>query len=833
MNLFELLFSDLTEDEEIETRVKLPDGSWHALRFSSPEDVALEFPGGRVDAFFGVNPRKKGTQLFGRNEDVSRINVLVADIDRVSDVREAAAPYAIEPTAVVASGGGFHLYWLLDESTSNDDTTGQWRRAFTHLGTSDAVHDAARILRIPESDNSKYTPRRKVQIIDLSPTRTYPAWIFRKLPALRKLTRQRLYTGDSKDFESRSERDYSIVNELVVRGWTDDEIAYLMEISPAGERYREDWPQKLSHDTQTARAKQSPLPGDESGYFQVAGHSYYTVSTSGSRRVSTFVLRPTSLMEGIDTDDYIVCDILAEGSEHIWEGFPLPKRAFTDRRSLNRFLTVAAWQWLGTDNDVIQLLPFLMKYIQEKNVPIIRVTKSLGRHGDYWVTAESVLGEEGITTPAAAGVGYLGLGTPPIAVVSYLEGTEDKYNSEVTEMFKLLMRVNTPDVVLPMLAWMIASIWKEVLAPSGREFPVLQVYGNRGTGKTSLISNVMLPLLGYEQRSNYSCDTTDFVLMSLLGSSTSIPVFLAEYRSDIAGATRLLRRLRLLYDSGQDARGRPDQTVTTYPLTAPVVLDGEEYIDDSAMVERSVLVRLSREGLNIRSEEAYRELTALPLHHFAGRLHLWSLTHKPDVLGGIKLLEQTAPIVLPERIRRSAGILIAAYVTLEAYLEQRGMFHLIPEATPDTFKTMLSSWLGVDKSGDMTFRAPMNVDTFIEELVSEIAASGHAMRQRRNGTIGNLKPFVWLYDPNMNYLAFHMTTAAAWFQVSRRRRGLLPMSKLSLTTQIQGAEYFVEKDRRHTSAGTHQVFVIDLGLAVKYGLDIPDRLEMLTVKGGD
>ena len=80
------------------------------------------------------------------------------------------------PTAIVASGGGIHAYWISDVTL----TTDEWRpyaeglkAALGKFGLrADAMctADAARVLRVPDTLNYKTTPPRPVKLLMLRPT---------------------------------------------------------------------------------------------------------------------------------------------------------------------------------------------------------------------------------------------------------------------------------------------------------------------------------------------------------------------------------------------------------------------------------------------------------------------------------------------------------------------------------------------------------------------------------------------------------------------------------------------------------------------------------------
>ncbi len=108
--------------------LKNGDGDWHPY----PEGLATAIKrqverskSTRANVFFGVCPRVGGNGQFDLAWQIRTVRVLWADLDDCtvdearSRCKEAELP---EPSTIVASGNGVHLYWLLDVAYLIDDT---------------------------------------------------------------------------------------------------------------------------------------------------------------------------------------------------------------------------------------------------------------------------------------------------------------------------------------------------------------------------------------------------------------------------------------------------------------------------------------------------------------------------------------------------------------------------------------------------------------------------------------------------------------------------------------------------------------------------------------
>jgi len=153
-------------------------GGW--MNYWNKNAIPVWWPAGQPapvpgwkDVYFSVHPRL--TRLQGKqrggNQEVAAVNCLYAEVDQ-KDGWTAEKVQALDPapSVVVASGGGWHLYWLLpdpvlvtDENyTSLIDLQYDW---VEYIGGDPGAQDLARVLRVPGSLNSKYNPPRPVKVI--------------------------------------------------------------------------------------------------------------------------------------------------------------------------------------------------------------------------------------------------------------------------------------------------------------------------------------------------------------------------------------------------------------------------------------------------------------------------------------------------------------------------------------------------------------------------------------------------------------------------------------------------------------------------------------------
>lgn len=126
-----------------------------ALRWAAGQNARERNP---KHVYFGANPRTahgKGTAA-----DVPLARVLFADFDdgmtpdaALDRVRAAGLP---EPSIVVASGGGVHVWWVLDTPITDMATwIATMKAIIAKVGSDDAIHDPPRLMRLPGFANVK------------------------------------------------------------------------------------------------------------------------------------------------------------------------------------------------------------------------------------------------------------------------------------------------------------------------------------------------------------------------------------------------------------------------------------------------------------------------------------------------------------------------------------------------------------------------------------------------------------------------------------------------------------------------------------------------------
>lgn len=127
--------------------------------------------------FFGILGRKGNK---GDKESISEVHCFWVDID-FKDLPDGQieadgilGAFDLQPTLVINSGGGYHVYWFLNEPTKDLARAERILKGLAiRLKADTQSAELARILRVPFTQNWKYTPARPVTVQSYEPDNTY------------------------------------------------------------------------------------------------------------------------------------------------------------------------------------------------------------------------------------------------------------------------------------------------------------------------------------------------------------------------------------------------------------------------------------------------------------------------------------------------------------------------------------------------------------------------------------------------------------------------------------------------------------------------------------
>lgn len=709
--------------------------------------------------------------------------VLWVDID---DDTPPRSPFP--PTFIVSSGHGYHYYWSLKDWLTDVGQLEELNKQLaTEVGGDIACYNCNRLLRVPDTINIK-EGHDPVPVMLLRGTDiTYAVEDFAVLAKLNDKVKAKLASGDSRGYRSRSERDFNLMRALLLAGASEDLVRRLATHGAWNERVLEGGEKYFQRTLARAKMRQEGAgttgTGQQTGVIEERDDGYWiTYATGGAKRITTFRFEPTLLLEHPECD-VLRGNVRAAEIDYVWEGVTFTRRAFNSHAAFVKELPYASWQVLCGDHEVQSLLPYLMKQLTDKGLPRVQATSVLGRHGDRIVGVKYVITKDGVRTYDDAPIVYVDSQRERPAFLAH-----PLLEAQASELHGLLQRVlslNARQVTYPLVGWFAASAFKPVLNALGVRFPILDVFGTKGSGKTTTI-HLLSRMFGNTEPVSYDATTTRFVTLALMGATNSVPVSFSEFRA--AHGTGILRYILLSYDVGRDARGHADQTTTTYPLLAPIVVDGEDMVSDPAAKERIIAVNMHDEELTDPRRETLLQLSPEEVSSFAIPYLRSTLSPEVDELlrQARQRVSDTFPERIPDRVRNNLSTVAFGL----------GVLHI------DWTRADLEVCLSCVYNAKMA-RTEAAVDDFVVDVV--------------NGAAQRKSDFFW--HSAQGVLWFQFTTAHSWWQQLMRRTGSSSLARDSLRIQL--------RERMHDymlplqMIGNKLMFGVDLKKAVALGLDVP------------
>ena len=267
----------------------------------------------------------------------------------------------------------------------------------------------------------------------------------------------------------------------------------------------------------------------------------------------------------------------------------------------------------------------------------------------------------------------------------------------VHTMLSNLLEVNKDKYVLAsVLGWFVSCFHRQIHHQIHGQFPLLQIYGAAGSGKTS--TPTFFARLFWAKRSPKVNSATRSALTpharrSLLTGSASIPALIDEFKRSEMGENefhRLVGELRTSYNCGtmmiggiRDGSSTSDfRTVTEFERSSPVCLMSETLVDETAFLERCVIVPMSPASQNPKAWEILNEEENKILMGRLGSLLLWRTLKTSfdeytalyrDSRARVKKFAEDKKIKINERPLTNSAIVLCGLTFLRNSLNSAGI----------------------------------------------------------------------------------------------------------------------------------------------------------------
>jgi DNA primase len=544
---------------------------------------------------------------------------------------------------------------------------------------------------------------------------------------------------------------------------------------------------------------------------------YYTESPNGTQEViSSFTLRATQRIT-LDSGEILSCEVSLANGKNI-NSVIFPRGAWTSRRDFLRAFPSPDMQWKGTDDHVQDVL----RLVTSTPAPTRKGTTNLGfiemPDGPRWVSPNVVISPRGVLEDPD--VVFVPSGSTLAARVSYELLPDEPLRELAKAVLPELLKLNAPDVIVPIIGWFFATPFKPRLNKLLGHFPILMVWGTAGSGKTSIVKDIFWPLLGVSVRTEpYSCTETEFALMRQFAATDSVPLFLDEFKPRDMGKNkvdRLLRLLRRVYGGETEERGRVDLSVASYHLAAPIVLAGEAMPDgDPALMERMICVSPRKTHLQQHPEAraAFRTIARSQAHKLAGAFVQWSLSR--DVSAELEEARTLTDRTLKD-VERAGKVPLRVYDNLLAM----------------TFGVVAFDKWGTDLGVSMP---EINLTPIFKELTATILeGEGSNVKDAFDAFLESLSTYAHMgaLTENVHYammdgkLCIHLAMCHEIYLTERRKsgreddtNGLRALRRVIAEKVSRGGSFVLETEKRVQLEGGHlRCVVIDMN-------KVPSHLE--------
>ncbi len=364
--------------------------------------------------------------------------------------------------------------------------------------------------------------------------------------------------------------------------------------------------------------------------FESHKHYYFVQIGDLTETISSFTLRANEILNAEDKQ-YISVDI-TDVNGTVIKGHVFEKSSFLCKRNFIESLPSMTLQWMGNDDNVQYLLNLLCKEkMQSKNC-----TTMLGlyEHGNItrWVSPNQVIDENGIMQDAD--VKYLNTGASLANRLHYTKLGDEETKKLAAKVLPKIFELNEIEVILPTIGWFTSCIMAPRIRKIIGHFPILWLHGTPGCGKTTILRDVLWPLVGVvRNRDPFSATDTDFTQIKTLSSSTSIPIIMDEYKPKFMGPKKVAavhRMTQRIYGGEIEQRGRSDQSVNVYRLISPLCIAGEAMPEEHAILERIIPVEPNKNSITKERQNVLGEILRSGHERLAVSLIQFVLRHDPD-----------------------------------------------------------------------------------------------------------------------------------------------------------------------------------------------------------
>jgi hypothetical protein len=383
-------------------------------------------------------------------------------------------------------------------------------------------------------------------------------------------------------------------------------------------------------------------------------HGYHIGIGKTRRKLTTFTLDVISKFTEKSDEEYgetrIGTNAMIKVNGHKRSKVAIPENAWISQREFKEtFKGKEGYAFYGTDMDLQKLQNKL--FSDTSNIPEICYVHSVGMHRHkvggrtIFVYAEPNFSVSSIREKNTHEVWGHIPAAPCIKDAAYPEPTED-----LKSFINHMLDCNDPEVVSTLVGWMALCHIKVQLTMRNNQFPLLNLWGNAGSGKSAL-SAMFAALHGVDYELEHSPislqGTTPWAVAQYCTTSESTPRLIEEFNVGeipISKYDQFSGLLKAAFNMQTFAKGGIERSklaginvsgakVMEAKISAPLCVMSEQAPERPALRQRMIQVNINRKGRDTVQREAafYYLMEHKQQFYSLARAMVWeSLTTHPE-----------------------------------------------------------------------------------------------------------------------------------------------------------------------------------------------------------
>jgi hypothetical protein len=363
----------------------------------------------------------------------------------------------------------------------------------------------------------------------------------------------------------------------------------------------------------------------ELDFIEARPTGYFAMFKAGEKQLTTFTIEPTTFYTA-ETEE---SGKLRTGvsAKVLWlnrEGHScshthmIPDDAWNSRSSLIRAMNgIGNCAVYANDAEIQRLRHSIFRDIDM--IGEIHEVKASGFHWYRIGASKSMVYVEpsfSLTSSSEIGTHKLvvdNIQAPPTLFAA--NGVENQ-DQEMADVIRALCKINDPHVVAQCLGWTVACFLKQQIITKLNQFPLLNLYGNAGSGKSKTAH-----LMGYLHGCDYEMrdspldleTTTPYAITAMVASSTTVVRIIDEVNPSLVPRRvydKFVGVAKAAWAGLEESKGtlssRPDRgaAVSKVKLTGPILYLSEQPPERPALRQRTVMVGMSQRQREVPGRES-------------------------------------------------------------------------------------------------------------------------------------------------------------------------------------------------------------------------------------